>query len=101
MIDHHSLAADPFVRNPFSSAAAAERALNAAILQADISSSFEEYLEIFDAFYSDEIEVSSDTGEGPGALNSSRLSHPASCIGRSGRPVDIPSRDPDSWRRCG
>src|SRR5215813_2551765 len=63
MIDHHSLAADPFVRNPFSSAAAAERALNAAILQADISS-FEEYLEIFDAFYSDEIEASSDTGEG-------------------------------------
>jgi len=64
MIDHHSLAADPFVRSPFSSAAAAERALNAAILQADISSSFEEYLEIFDAFYSDEIEASSDTGEG-------------------------------------
>lgn len=64
MIDHHNLAADPFVRNPSSSAAAADRALNAAILQADISNSFEEYLEIFDAFYSDEIEVSSDTGEG-------------------------------------
>jgi len=65
MSDHHSLAAaDPSVRNPFPSADAAERALNAAILRADISSSFEEFLEIFDAFYSDEIEVSSDTGEG-------------------------------------
>ena len=64
MIDNPSLAADTFVRNPFTDADAAEHALNAAILRADIGSSFEEFLEIFDAFYADEIEVSSDTGEG-------------------------------------
>ncbi len=65
MIDDHSIAAaDPFVRNPFTSADAAERALNSAILRADISSSFEEFLEIFDTFYSDEIEVSNDAGDG-------------------------------------
>jgi hypothetical protein len=38
-------------------------ALNAAIVQADISESFEEHLGIFDAFYADDIEVSSDTQE--------------------------------------
>ena len=42
-----------------------ERALNAAIIQANISESFEEYLEIFDEFYADEIEVSSEAGEEP------------------------------------
>ena len=41
-----------------------ERALNAAIVQADISESFEEHLGIFDVFYADDIEVSSDTQEG-------------------------------------
>jgi hypothetical protein len=40
-----------------------ERNLNAAIIQANISESFEEYLEIFDEFYSDEIEVGSETVE--------------------------------------
>ena len=40
-----------------------ERALNEAIVQAKISESFEEYLGIFDAFYADEIEVSSETHE--------------------------------------
>ena len=42
-----------------------ERTLNAAIIRANISDSFEEYLEIFDEFYADEIEVSSETGEEP------------------------------------
>jgi hypothetical protein len=42
-----------------------ERTLNAAIVQADISASFEEYLEIFDAFYDDDVEVSSETQEQP------------------------------------
>jgi hypothetical protein len=41
-----------------------ERDLNAAIIRADISESFEEYLEIFDEFYADNIEVGSETGEG-------------------------------------
>ena len=40
-----------------------EQALNAAIVQANISESFEEYLGIFDAFYADDIEVSSETHE--------------------------------------
>ncbi len=43
----------------------AERALNAAIIRADISRSFEEYLEIFDTFYADDIEATSDTGKEP------------------------------------
>ena len=42
-----------------------ERALNSAIVQAEISESFEEYLEIFEAFYADDIEVSSETVKEP------------------------------------
>src|ERR1700738_3232532 len=40
-----------------------ERILNAAIVEADISRSFEEYLEVFDRFYTDDIEISGDTGK--------------------------------------
>ena len=43
----------------------AERALNTAIVHADITRSYEEYLEIFDAFYADEVEGSSETTEEP------------------------------------
>jgi hypothetical protein len=46
-----------FDRNLYTSSQARERVLNAAIIQAEISESFEEYLEIFDAFYDDDIEV--------------------------------------------
>src|SRR6266404_1307323 len=42
---------------------ARERVLNSAIIAADISLGWEEYLEIFDAFYADDIEVSSETGK--------------------------------------
>src|SRR5258707_1463670 len=42
-----------------------ERALNTAIIHANISESFEEYLEIFDEFYADEVEVSSETEDEP------------------------------------
>jgi len=42
-----------------------EHTLNSAIVRADVSESFEEYLEIFDAFYADDIEVSSETGDEP------------------------------------
>src|SRR5439155_18184859 len=38
---------------------------NTAITQAKISESFEEYLEIFDKFYADEVEVSSETQHEP------------------------------------
>jgi transcriptional regulator with GAF, ATPase, and Fis domain len=36
----------------------AERSLNAAIVEAEISRSFEEYLGIFDEFYADDVELS-------------------------------------------
>src|ERR1700722_19479723 len=49
----------------YASSQARERALNAAIVQANISQSFEEYLEIFDEFYADDVEVSSETEEEP------------------------------------
>src|SRR5882724_10328592 len=39
---------------------ASERALNGAILAADISESFEEHLEIFDRFYADDIHATAD-----------------------------------------
>ena len=42
-----------------------ERALNAGITQADIHKSFEEYLEIFEAFYADDVEVFDETSEEP------------------------------------
>jgi hypothetical protein len=41
-----------------------ERVLNSAIIAADISSGWEEYLEILDAFYADDVEVSDGTESG-------------------------------------
>jgi hypothetical protein len=49
----------------YASSQARERALNAAIIDAHISESFEEFLEIFDQFYADDVEVSSETREEP------------------------------------
>src|SRR5260221_11772815 len=49
----------------YPSSQARERALNAGILQTNISESFKEYLEIFDEFYADDVEVSSETEEEP------------------------------------
>jgi len=59
------VSADHFDRDLYTSSQTRERVLNAAIVRADISESFEEYLEIFDAFYDDDIEVSSEAGEEP------------------------------------
>jgi hypothetical protein len=39
---------------------ARERILNSAIIAADISRGWEEYLEVFDAFYADDVEVTTD-----------------------------------------
>jgi len=50
--------------DPYASSHAGERALNRAIVTAEISRSFEEYLEIFDRFYAEGIEVSSATSTG-------------------------------------
>lgn len=57
-VDHsnHGLYANSRIR---------ERALNAAIVQADISTSFEEYLDIFNNFYADDVEATSDTDAEP------------------------------------
>lgn len=61
MSDQHSfLPVDSYSRSQ-----AAENMLNTAITEAKISESFEEYLEIFDKFYGDEIEVSSETQREP------------------------------------
>src|SRR5262249_27723958 len=52
-------------QGPYISPQNGERELNAAIIQADISESFEVYLEIFDAFYADNVEVRDETSEEP------------------------------------
>ncbi len=66
MADQYSLvSADHIDRDRYTSSQTGERVLNAAIVQANISESFEEYLEIFDAFYADDIEVSSESGQEP------------------------------------
>ena len=43
---------------------ARERVLNSAIIAADISRGWEEYLEILDAFYADHVEVTDGTESG-------------------------------------
>src|SRR5260370_9322670 len=61
MNDQHSfLSGDPYSRYQ-----AAEELLNTAIIQTKISESFEENLELFDRFYADEVEVSSETQPEP------------------------------------
>ena len=57
---HSFLSVDSYSRSQ-----AAEQLLNTAITRAKISESFEEYLEIFDKFYADEVEVSSETQQEP------------------------------------
>jgi len=52
-----------FDGNAYRSSQAAELTLNAAILRAEIARSYEEFLEIFDKFYADDVEVSS--GDSP------------------------------------
>src|ERR1700731_5224612 len=59
------VSADHIDMDPFISSQTRERTLNAAIVQAHISKSFEEYLEIFGAFYADDVEVSSERAEEP------------------------------------
>jgi len=66
MSDQHSfLSPDHLHADPFTHFLTIERSLNAAIVRAEISRSFEEYLGIFDEFYADDVEVSSETREEP------------------------------------
>ncbi|MGC1905702.1 MAG: hypothetical protein WA715_17920 [Candidatus Acidiferrum sp.] len=61
MIHENSLmTVSQFDGNAYKSSQAAELTLNAAILRAEISRSYEEFLEIFDKFYADDVEVSSE-----------------------------------------
>src|ERR1700719_4022309 len=61
MIDEHNVVAvSQFDGNAYKSSQAAELTLNAAILRAEIARSYEEFLEIFDNFYADGVEVSSE-----------------------------------------
>ena len=59
------ISTDNLDHDPYTRSQTRERALNVAIIQANISESFEEYLKIFDEFYADDIEVSSETAEEP------------------------------------
>jgi hypothetical protein len=59
------ISAGQFHPDPYTQSRNAERTLNAAIVQADISRGYEEYLEIFDEFYADDIEGSSETMKEP------------------------------------
>src|SRR5882672_2259958 len=66
MSDQHSfISPDHFHPDPYTNSRTAERTLNAAIIHAEISRNYEEYLEIFDEFYADDIEGSSETMEEP------------------------------------
>src|SRR5258707_7083221 len=58
---HRFVSAGHFDEDLYANSRTGERVLNAAIVQADISLSFEDYLEIFNTFYADDIEVSSGT----------------------------------------
>jgi hypothetical protein len=66
MTNEHSFISTGILdHDPYTFSQARERTLNAAIIQANISEGFEKYLEIFDEYYSDEIEVATETVEEP------------------------------------
>jgi len=60
---HNSTVLDP--SSSTDSAARAERELNTAIVSADISASYEEFLAIVDQFYADDVELRSDSSPEP------------------------------------
>ena len=61
MIDEHSLVTvGRLDGDAYESSQVAEQTLNAAILRAEIARSYEEFLEIFETFYADDVEVSSE-----------------------------------------
>ena len=62
---HVFISADQFHPDPYTESRNAERTLNAAIVHADISRSYEKYLEILDEFYADDVEGSSETMKEP------------------------------------
>jgi hypothetical protein len=80
MIEQHNLiTVNRFGGDAYSSSQASELALNRAILRAEIGRSYEEFLEIFDRFYADDVEVSSqewrETIRGKGRVRSLLLNY--------------------------
>src|SRR6266849_4511309 len=66
MTDRHNfLSIDHLNRDLDENPKTVDSVLNAAIVRVDIAENFEKYLEIFEAFYADDIEVSSDTQKEP------------------------------------
>ena len=86
------------------SAVSAERALNAAIVNADIARGYEEYLTLVDQYYAEDVEVSSDVCSGPAGwetpteVPSSRLPRTASHDGRDRRAVGVDPRSLNTRR---
>jgi hypothetical protein len=62
--ENNLMTVSQFDGNAYKSSQAAELTLNAAILRAKIARSYEEFLEIFDRFYADDVEVSSEDSPG-------------------------------------
>jgi hypothetical protein len=60
MHDKNFVTASQFDGNTYKSSEAAASTLDAAILRAKIARSYGEFLEIFDKFYADDVEVSSE-----------------------------------------
>jgi hypothetical protein len=58
--ENNLMTVSQFDGNAYKSSQAAEQTLNAAILRSEIARSYEESLEIFDKFYADDVEVSSE-----------------------------------------
>lgn len=58
--ENNLMTVSQFDGNAYKRSQAAELTLNTAILRADIARSYEEFLEIFDKFYADDVEVSSE-----------------------------------------
>ena len=63
--ENNLMTVSQFEGNTYKSSQVAELTLNAAILRAEIARSYEEFLEIFAKFYSDDVEVSSEDSPGP------------------------------------
>jgi hypothetical protein len=63
--EHGFITTGTLDQDPYTFTQTRERALNAAILQANIGENFERYLEIFDEFYADDVEVAGENDEQP------------------------------------
>ena len=83
-------------------AAAADRALNAAIADADISRTYEEYLDIVDRFYSDGIEFARDDSSAPlvgkAQVNEEHSEWSLELVGVTGRKVTLTWSIRRTWR---